>query len=262
LIPYPIAPLQDIVVLVTRPAAQALKLCEQIRKYGGEAIAFPTIVIESTATASPVETYDWLIFTSANAVQHGLSLVTLGEHTRVAAIGKATAAALAEREIRVDAMPQGKATSETLLNHPAFATVATQSVLIVKGVGGRELLQDELTRRGARVNALEVYRRAMPQLDAASVAQIEQRWRPNNPSGNDVGIDIVTLTSIETLDNLLAMLTDMGRALLKSTPFVTPSQRIADAARANLLQGQCVLSRGADDEALIGAIAAWHARAR
>jgi uroporphyrinogen-III synthase len=168
---------------------------------------------------------------------------------------------LAEREIRIDAMPQGKATSETLLNHPAFATVASQSVLIVKGVGGRELLQDELTQRGASVNALEVYRRARPQLDTASVTQIEQRWRPNNQV-NDVGIDIVTLTSIETLDNLLAVLTDLGRAFLKTTPFVTPSQRIADAARANLLQGQCVLSRGADDESLIGAIAAWHARAR
>jgi uroporphyrinogen-III synthase len=262
LIPYPIAPLQDLVVLVTRPAAQAIKLCEQIRTYGGEAIAFPTIVIEPVITATSVETFDWLIFTSANAVHHGWPLLTLGEHTRVAAIGKATAAALLERKVRVDAMPQDNATSETLLAHPAFAVVASQSVLLVKGVGGRELLQNELSQRGARVKALEVYRRAQPQLDTANVAQIEQRWRPSNPASNDVGIDIVTLTSIETLDNLLVMLTDAGRAFLKSTPFVTPSQRIADAARSHLLLGHCVLSQGADDEALIGAIAAWHARAR
>jgi uroporphyrinogen-III synthase len=262
LIPYPIASLRDIVVLVTRPAPQALKLCEQIRIYGGEAIAFPTIVIEPVVTVSTVETFDWLIFTSANAVQHGWPLVTLGEHTRVAAIGKATAAVLVEREIRVDAMPQGNTTSETLLAHPAFATVANQSVLIVKGVGGRELLQDELAQRGARVATLEVYRRAQAQIDAASVAMIEQRWRPYNQMGGESGIDIVTLTSVETLDNLLTMLTDAGRALLKTTPFVTPSQRVADAARTHFLQGHCVLSRGADDEALIGAIAAWHARAR
>jgi len=249
-------------VLVTRPAAQALQLCERIRTYGGEAIAFPTIVIEPAVTAASVESYDWLIFTSANAVQHGWPLVALGEHTRVAAIGKATAAALSEREIRVDAMPSGSATSETLLAHPAFANVANQSALIVKGIGGRELLHDELTRRSARVATLEVYRRAQPQVDAASVAQVEERWRSNTKVGNDAGIDIVTLTSVETLDNLLAMLTDAGRALLKTTPFVTPSQRVADAARAQLLQGHCVLSRGADDEALIGAIAAWHARAR
>jgi uroporphyrinogen-III synthase len=260
LIPYPIAPLKDIVVLVTRPAAQALRLCDQIRTYGGEAIAFPTIVIEPVVAVS-VETFDWLIFTSANAVQYGLPSVALVENTRVAAIGKATAAALADRQIRVDAMPQSNATSETLLAHPAFASVANQSALIVKGVGGREFLQDELSQRGARVMTHEVYRRAQPQIDAIGVAQIEQRWR-HNPVDNDAGIDIVTLTSVETLENLLVMLTETGRALLRNTPFVTPSQRVADAARAHRLKGQCVLSRGADDEALIGAIAAWHARAR
>jgi uroporphyrinogen-III synthase len=259
-IPFPIAPLKDITVLVTRPAEQASKLCALIRAKGGEAIAFPTIVIEAvpiSPTASMAEP-DWLIFTSANAVRHGLSFAPRGERTRIAAIGNATAAALAEHDVRVDAVPKGNATSESLLAHPAFANVAAQSALLVKGLGGRELLQDELTQRGARVSLLEVYRRAQPQTDAVGVAQLELRWRPDNADG----IDIVTLTSIDTLDNLLVMLSDAGRALLISTPFVTPSQRIADAARAKQLRGQCVLSRGADDVALIGAIAAWHARAR
>jgi uroporphyrinogen-III synthase len=262
LIPYPIAPLTDVAVLVTRPAAQATKLCELIRAQGGEALAFPTIVIEPVPAATMANDFNWLIFTSANAVCHGLPLVTRGEHVRIAAIGKATAAALAKHDVRVDAIPQGSAQSETLLAHPAFANVQSQSVLIIKGVGGRELLQDELIQRGARVATLEVYRRALPQVDSALVAQIEQRWRPNSDKGSDRGVDIVTLTSVETLDNLIALLSDAGRALLKTTPFVTPSQRIADAARTKSLQGQCVLSRGADDEALIGAIAAWHARAR
>jgi uroporphyrinogen-III synthase len=259
LIPYPIAALKDVTVLVTRPAAQAATLCDLIKVQGGEAIAFPAIVIEPAATSATQQAYDWLIFTSANAVRHGLSLVTRSAATRIAAIGKATAAALAEVDIRVDAMPQGNASSETLLAHPAFANVQTQSVLIVKGEGGRELLYDELTLRGARVATLEVYRRAQPKVDAALVAQVEQRWRADVDSA---GISIVTLTSIETLTNLFALLTQTGRELLKTTPFVTPSQRIADAAREKSLQGQCVLSRGADDDALIGAIAAWHARAR
>jgi uroporphyrinogen-III synthase len=230
-------------------------LCARIASQGGEAIAFPTIAIEPTTPTANQKQYDWLIFVSANAVHHGLPQIARAEGTRIAAIGKATAAALAACEVRVDALPSGNTTSESLLAHPAFATVDRQSVLIVKGLGGRELLHDGLTSRGAQVDCLEAYKRVLPMVDPSHVRQLEERWR-------DEGIDIVTLTSVETLDNLLAMLGDAGRALLKTTPFVTVSERIADAARDKGLAGERVLSRGADDDALIGAIAAWHARAR
>jgi uroporphyrinogen-III synthase len=254
-IPHPVAPLKGVAVLVTRPAAQSQDLCARIQSQGGEAIAFPTIAIEPVATSPAQRKYDWLIFVSANAVRHGLPLIDRDAGARIAAIGKATAAALAACEVRVDAMPSGNATSETLLAHPAFSNINQQSVLIVKGVGGRELLHDALTQRGAQVTTLEVYKRVPPPVDAARVQALEQRWR-------DDGVDIVTLTSVETLDNLLLTLSESGRDLLKATPFVAVSERIADAARGKGLIGACVLSRGADDDALIGAIAAWHARAR
>ncbi len=255
MIPYPIAPLKELTVLVTRPSSQAHELCAHIKSAGGDAIAFPTIVIEPAPVAAVQQPYDWLIFISANAVKHGLALVNRSASTRIAAIGKATAAALAAHDVRVDAMPEKYAKTETLLAHPALARVQSQSVLIVKGVGGRELLHDALTQRGAQVTALEVYRRTQPPVEAALVQQLEQRW-------SDGEIHIVTLTSVETLDNLTALLTDTGRKLLQTTPYVTVSERIAEAAQAKGLKGQCVLSRGADDDALIGAIAAWHARAR
>jgi uroporphyrinogen-III synthase len=254
-IPHPVAPLKGVAVLVTRPAAQSQDLCARIEAQGGEAIAFPTIAIEPVAASQAQPHYDWLIFVSANAVRHGLPLVVRDAGTRIAAIGKATAAALTACDVRVDAMPSGNATSEALLAHPAFAGINQQSALIVKGVGGRELLYDALTQRGAQVTSLEVYKRVQPLVDMACVLAFEQRWR-------DEGVDIVTLTSVETLENLLTMLSESGRALLKTTPFVTVSERIAAAARGKGLVGTCVLSRGADDDALIGAIAAWHARAR
>jgi uroporphyrinogen-III synthase len=141
-----------------------------------------------------------------------------------------------------------------LLQHPALADVAQRTVLLVKGVGGRELLEPALTARGAHVETLDAYRRCIP-ADRSGVPQLEAQWR-------DSGIDIVTLTSVEILDSLLSMLSADGRALLAATPFVTLSARIADAARAQGLAGTCVLSRNADDDALVGAIAAWHARAR
>jgi uroporphyrinogen-III synthase len=254
-IPHPVAPLKGIAVLVTRPAAQSQDLCARIQSLGGEPIAFPTIVIEPVATSPTQQHYDWLFFVSANAVRHGLPLLVRDAGTRIAAIGKATAAALDACKVRVDAMPSGNSTSEALLAHPALLNIERQTVLIVKGVGGRELLHDALIQRGAQVATLEVYKRVLPPVDSARVQEFEQRWR-------DEGVDIVTLTSVETLDNLLTMLGESGRAFLKATPFVTVSERIADAARDKGLAGTCVLSRGADDDALIGAIAAWHARAR
>lgn len=258
MIPHPVPPLRGVAVLVTRPAAQAAKLCELIRGAGGEAIEYPAIAIESLTldtAQGEADAPDWLIFTSVNAVQHGLSQCKRTDATRIAAIGKATAAALEARDVRVDAQPESGSTSEDLLAHPAFNQVEKQRVQIVKGVGGREHLRDTLAQRGALVSTAEVYRRVRPAVEPSQTERLETRWR-------DDGVDIVTITSVETLENLLSMLTANGKALLRSTPFAAVSERIVAAARAQRLTGECVLSRAADDESIVGAIAAWHARAR
>lgn len=255
MIPMPVAPLKGVVVLVTRPLEQSKSLCAAIDAQGGESIEFPTIAIEPIESVTPPPVCDWIVFISVHAVRFGLRHVQRGEHTRIAAIGKATESALASNDIRVDAVSTAGSTSEALLAHPAFANVASQSVLIVKGVGGRELLQDELQRRNANVSTYEVYRRVKPDVAAAALQSLEQQWL-------DERIDIVTLTSVETLVNLLAMLSPAGRRLLASTPIVPVSERIASAARERGLEGAIVMARGADDAAIVGAIAAWHARAR
>jgi uroporphyrinogen-III synthase len=255
LIPHPIAALTGVSVLVTRPAAQSDELCKRIVAMGGEAISFPVIAIEPIADIAAQPAHDWLIFISANAVRHGMQHVARDANTRIAAIGKATAEALAAQKIQIDAKPERGVDSESLLTHPALADVSGKRVLIVKGAGGRDALREGLSQRGAQVTELEAYRRVLHHHDASAIAALEQRWR-------DGGIDILTLTSVETLDNLEALLTDPGRVLLHSTPFVALSERIATAARSKGLRGECVLSRGADDAAICGAIAAWHARAR
>lgn len=258
MIPHPVPPLRGVSVLVTRPAAQASNLCELIRASGGEAIEYPAIAIEQLLLDQALrdaDAPDWLIFTSVNAVECGLTQSQRRASTRIAAIGKTTAAALESREVRVDAVPEGDATSEDLLAHPAFMECAGQRIWLVKGVGGRETLHATLTQRGAHVSLAEVYRRIQPQTDSNTTRRLVERWR-------DDGIDIVTLTSVETLDNLLAMLSADGAQLLQTTPFVAISERIAAAARDRGLTADCVLSRAADDESIVGAIAAWHARAR
>jgi uroporphyrinogen-III synthase len=255
LIPLAVAPLKGVTVLVTRPQEQSRELCAMIATAGGEVISFPTIAIEELPVAAPKQKYDWVIFISANAVRHGLEHVERSEHTRVAAIGKATAAALESFNVRVDVLPDKDSNSEALLAHSAFTNVAGQNILIVKGEGGRRLLQGSLTERDAKVTAIDAYRRVRPQVAKTAIEQLEQRWR-------DEGITIVTLTSVEIFANLLTLLTDAGKLLLQATPFVTVSKRILEAVRATGITSPCVLSRSADDAAIVGAIAAWHARAR
>jgi uroporphyrinogen-III synthase len=93
--------------------------------------------------------------------------------------------------------------------------------VIVRGVGGRDLVADTLRARGAEVHFLECYRRTCPRADAAPLLA---RWQTG-------GIDAVTVASAETLHNLAALLGEAGAPLLAVTPLFAPHEKIAAAAR-------------------------------
>jgi uroporphyrinogen-III synthase len=253
-IPRVVPPLTGATVLVTRPLPQAHALAQAIASFGGEAIVFPSIAIEPCEPAAPVQA-DWAVFTSVHAVEHGARFIRKSETLRIAAIGKATASALAAASLPADIVPDAPFTSEALLAHPAFQPLPGQSVLIVRGTGGRETLRETLTARGANVAMLEVYRRIRPNVAPEDVAQLETRWA-------EEGIDAVTATSLETYTNLVAVLTPRGRELLNRTPLVAPSQRILEGARELGWNAAGLVTSGADDAAIVGALARLRARAR
>lgn len=257
MIPRVVPPLTDLTVLVTRPAVQCAALCAEIERYGGSAIAFPAVEIEPVAVQAKVasDDYDLVVFVSVNAVEHGARDVTRSARTRVAAIGRATAAALAAAELAADIVPEAGFTSEALLAHPQLQLTSGARVLIVRGEGGRELLKETFAAHGMSVETREVYRRVRPNVDAARLAEVEARW-------SDEGIDVVTATSIETLENLQALLTERGRQLLSSTALLVPSRRIVAAAVSAGLRGEAIVAAGADDASMIGALAQWRMRAR
>ncbi len=142
-----------------------------------------------------------------------------------------------------------------MLAHPQLQLTGGARVLIVHGEGGRELLKESFATHGLSVETREVYRRVRPAVDAARLAEVETRW-------SEEGIDVVTATSIETLHNLQAMLTDRGRELLSSATLLVPSRRIVAAAVGAGLHGDAIVAAGADDAAMIGALAQWRMRAR
>lgn len=254
MIPKVLPPLSGLAVLVTRPVAQAHTLCEQIERYGGKAVAYPTIAIERLE-APVADVCDLAVFISVNAVAHGRHLLQSNDSMRIAAIGKATAAALREAELRVDYVPDAAFTSEALLAHPQLQLTAGARALIVKGEGGRELLQEAFTSRGLVVQTREVYRRVRPPIDIARRETLEMMW-------SDEGIEVVTLTSVATLDHLRSMLSERGLECLRYTTLLVISERIQEAARKAGLQGEIIVAGGGDDASILGALARWRTRAR
>ncbi|MDD4881027.1 MAG: uroporphyrinogen-III synthase, partial [Gallionellaceae bacterium] len=138
-----------------------------------------------------------------------------------AAVGQATARALARYGVQHVLCAEDGADSESLLALAELGDMTGKRVLIIRGEGGREVLADTLRRRGARVDYAECYRRLRPEAEPAPLLAL---WR-------DGGIAAVTVTSREVFTNLVDLLGAAGAALLRATPLFAPHERIAAAAR-------------------------------
>jgi len=254
LIPKIIRPLTGLSVLITRPLPQGDILCAAIRERGGAALGFPALEIQQL-TACVKSTYDLAIFVSVNAVQHGLALFAAHQDLRLAAIGRATAAAMKQAGRPPHVVPEADFNSEALLAHPDLLSGQIRRVVVVRGQGGRELLHETLSARGIEVHSCEVYRRVLPRVDPSALDALARYWA-------EEGIDAVTVTSVETLHNLWSLLPPELRARLRGTPLLVASGRIAQAASELGLSGTVIDARGADDASMLGALANWHARGR
>jgi uroporphyrinogen-III synthase len=213
--------------MVTRPEQQADRLCRLIEKMGGSAVRFPVLEIIpvngvqlTLKVVGKLQSFDWIVFVSANAVNFALRSsmenTKIPPQVNVAAVGRATAKALRKAGVRVDLLPETGFNSEALLATPELQQLEGQSVLIVRGTGGRELLADELRLRGARVEYLEVYKRLKPVM---AVEPILKRLENND-------LDVITVTSSEALQNLISAFDEKIKQRLLSIPLVVISERI------------------------------------
>lgn len=237
-------------ILVTRPEHQAEHLCRLIEQAGGQAIRLPVLIInDSSSTSAVTETlshlgdYDLAIFISPNAVRFGLDAVDraggLPVTLQLAAVGKGTARALTARTGRsLDLVPEERFDSESLLALDAMQQMAGKRVVIIRGNGGREHLAETLRQRGAQVDYTEVYQRLCPTALPEDDDRLDKA-------------DIITTTSCEGLDNLVAMTPVTQHRRLFATPLLVVSDRARVHARELGFQAECLLSPLAADEAIV-----------
>lgn len=244
-------------MLVTRPQHQAEPLCVLIEEYGGTVFRFP--VLEIVEPADPeslrhaiktLETFDWAIFISANAVAKAMTAILALRKwpgsVRIATIGKSSTEALSGFGLAADLQPKQRFNSEALLELPEMQNLEGRRIVIFRGNGGREHLAETLRARGALVQYAEAYQRVRPQTDSGDLLRHLQRGE----------IDVVLINSEESLHNLITMLGEAGGALLARTRLLVVSERMIPIVEQLGFQAP-LLAANATDSAVVDTLLGW-----
>ena len=142
-------------VVVTRPRELARPLAELIEGRGGRAFLFPAVEIQPLAPPAAlrrIAEFDLIVFVSPSAARTALrAMPPWPENVMAAAVGAGTRRELERAGISRVVGPASGADSEALLAAGPMHAVAHKRVLIVRGEGGRALLGETLSARGAIV---------------------------------------------------------------------------------------------------------------
>jgi uroporphyrinogen III methyltransferase / synthase len=226
-------------VIVTRSRAQASDLVTRLEELGAETIEAPTIRIEPPQDPEPLraavrslEDFDWIILTSTNGVDalfatmaaEGLDARALAG-LRLAAIGPATAARLADFGIRADLVPEkftGAAVAEALAQ---TGKLNGARVLLPRADIAPQELTESLGEHGAVITEVTAYRTVADFANRDAVAERLDRHE----------VDWITFTSSSTVRNFLAAMEPnrvraSGAALASIGPTTSATLREAGLA--------------------------------
>jgi uroporphyrinogen-III synthase len=188
-------------IVVTRAAHQAEELAAPLRERGAEVLLLPVIAIAPPADPHALEQaavhadqFDWIVFTSANAITAFVAALghLPGElRARVATIGAATRTAAESAGFAVSLTPE-KYVAEALVESFGQENLAGQRVLIPSAAITRDVVAPGLRARGAIVEMVEAYRNVIPDGAAARAWEVFREPFP----------DWVTFASSSAVENL------------------------------------------------------------
>ena len=198
-------------ILITRPRVQADDFAEKLRVAGFEPIFFPVIEIKTIENNSALEKaiehihkYDWVVFTSVNAVSSTVSpnfLQKWGEcpegtrGVRVAAIGPKTAEALRKHNIEPDFVPD-EYVGEAIMS--GLGDVKGKWILLPRAEIARQELPEAISKAGGIAHEIVVYKTLPAEVDMNGLDALKS------------GMDIITFTSASTVENFVVLTRQYG----------------------------------------------------
>ena len=205
--PRSFLPLAGKRILVTRSRAQSSRLCELILRLGGSPLELPTIAIQPqddyTELDSSIEDlpdYDWIVFSSVNAVESFFSRLCVGKRDarymqsiKIAAIGPSTASALRDRGLVADLVPD-KSTSESLVQCFGEVVEGGLDVIVLGPESAPATIRNGLTSLGCKVRQVAAYRTIIPKNTHENVRKLMEKR-----------LDVITFTSSSTVRNFLSI---------------------------------------------------------
>jgi uroporphyrinogen-III synthase len=185
-------------VLITRPRAQAADFAERLREAGLEPIFFPVIKIrpvenntELDNAIKNIKTYDWIVFTSVNAVNYSPLPLEEGLGVRIAAVGPKTAEALRKKNIKPDFVPD-EYVAESIL--AGLGDIKNKHILLPRAEIARKELPEAIVKAGGIAHEVIVYQTLPAEIDENGLNALKS------------GVDFITFTSASTVENFVAVM--------------------------------------------------------
>jgi uroporphyrinogen III methyltransferase / synthase len=227
-------------VLVPRTKDQAGAMSERLRSHGAIPIEVPTISVEPPRSPAQMERavkglvdgrYQWVIFTSTNAVravwekfrEFGLDARAFSG-VKIACVGEATAEKVRSFGINPELIPSGEQSSEGLLEEfPPYDDILdpVDRVLLPRADIATETLAAGLRERGWEIDDVTAYRTVRAAPPSADIREMIKTG----------GFDAVCFTSSSTVRNLVGI---AGKPHTRSIVAVIGPQTAATAVEFGL----------------------------
>ena len=235
-------------ILITRQLEQSKKFSFLLKKRNIENFILPVINIKNVKPKERdlknLYNSDFIIFTSQNSVT-SLMANLLPENLngkKIAAIGNSTKKTLNDMKIHVDICPKSDFTSESLLREIKKNSIINKKILIVKGIGGRTYLHEELSKQNTVFNDLNIYERHLPKdINKFSYAKLKN-------------ITHVCITSIDILNNFLSIYNILKLDTIENLIFVAGNKRIASECKKNSPKNEVLISLNPSNEEMLKTI--------
>ena len=225
-------------IIVTRSREQADELIDMLEERGAEAIPAPTIRVAPPDDMAALDracveasTFDWLVFTSTNAVDSFMERLLATRDVRelkgvrICTVGESTASRLARYGIRVDLTP-AEFRAEALIDELKIdGELEGKRFLFPRGDLARDVVTEELRSAGADVVEVVAYRTTLGDAERDGDYDVYRMLL-------DRQIDAVTFTSASTVRNFAQILgPEQAADLLRTTVVASIGPVTAEAAQ-------------------------------